>query len=85
LEYCTPLNPTLAFDLTSTRYEAAGRLLGFKTFVVFVGSLVVICTVVGFLVSLLLPSYREIEFRRMQIAEKKAKAAVLARRGVNLE
>ncbi|MNJ37888.1 hypothetical protein D3C77_327240 [compost metagenome] len=38
-----------------------------------------------FLASPLLPSHEEIEFRRRQIAEMEAKAAVLAKKGVNLD
>lgn len=67
------------------RYEDAGRMLGLKTFAVLVASLSVICTAAWFLASPLLPSREELEFRRAQIAEMEAKAAMLAREGVNLE
>lgn len=74
-----------AAAVATKRYEKAGRLLGLKTFVTLVGSLVVIGATAWFLVSPLLPSHEEIEFRRRQIAEMEAKATVLARKGVNLD
>lgn len=69
----------------ATRYENAGRMLGLKTFATLVTSLAVICTAAWFLASPMLPSREELEFRRAQIAEMEAKAAMLARKGVNLE
>jgi hypothetical protein len=74
-----------AAETAAKRYEKAGRLLGLKTFAALVGSLAVICTAAWFLASPLLPSHEEIEFRRAQIAEMEARAAVLAKKGVNLE
>lgn len=72
-------------DKAAKRYKNAGRMLGLKTFALLVGSLAVICTGAWFLASPLLPSHEELEFRRAQIAEMEAKAAMLAREGVNLE
>ncbi|PVZ41039.1 hypothetical protein [Pseudomonas sp. CC120222-01a] len=74
-----------AAAVATKRYEKAGRLLGVKTFVTLVGALAVIGAAAWFLASPLLPSHEEIEFRRRQIAEMEAKAAVLAKKGVNLD
>ncbi|UQI28545.1 hypothetical protein M3M50_16340 [Pseudomonas bijieensis] len=74
-----------AAAMAAKRYEKAGRLLGLKTFVTLVGSLVVLGASAWFLVAPMLPSHEEIEFRRRQIAEMETKAAALARKGVNLD
>ncbi|WP_338805533.1 hypothetical protein V8U11_17445 [Pseudomonas chlororaphis] len=74
-----------AAAVAAQRYEKAGRLLGLKTFVTLVGSLAVFGATAWFLASPLLPSHEEIEFRRRQIVEMEAKAAALARKGVNLD
>ena len=67
------------------RYQQAGRLLGLKTVAVMIGALAVLCAAAWLWVAPLLPSQAEIEFRRAQIVEMEAKAAALARKGVNLE
>lgn len=74
-----------AANAAAGRYEKAARMLGFKTFAVIFLFLTFCCAAAWFWVCPLLPSRDELDFRRAQLVEMEKTAAMLEKKGVNVE